>query len=191
MLHINHSDFWGKGFVCYVSCNLEPEALKEWIKHISAQEGIEMCKALAVLEVVQRENYKKRRRYLFGRFRRRFIVKAVYDLSGTGSFVVKKNFSVSGQCVQQDHTDDAAGNHFANPYRKHHERDGKIDSVSIIQNKRYDYRICHNRRHRSQETAASAQLVGKYSSNQGCDTSEDDIHWNGTAKNIGNDTSHK
>lgn len=47
---------FGKGKVYYVGCDLEPDALKELIKYISAKEGIEMWETPAGVEVVQREN---------------------------------------------------------------------------------------------------------------------------------------
>ena len=44
---------------------------------------------------------------------------------------------------------------------------------------------------RRKKTVAAAESVSKYCSDQCCDASENNVYRNGTAKEIGNDTSHK
>ena len=74
---------------------------------------------------------------------------------------------------------------------KHHKRNRKIYSVSEVKYEWHDDCIGNNRRDRRKKTVAAAESVSKYCSDQCCDASENNVYRNGTAKEIGNDTSHK
>ena len=74
---------------------------------------------------------------------------------------------------------------------KHHKRNRKIYSVSEVKYEWHDDCIGNNRRDRRKKTVAAAESVSKYCSDQCCDASENNVYRNGTAKEIGNDTSYK
>ena len=73
----------------------------------------------------------------------------------------------------------------------YHKRNRKIYSVSEVKYEWHDDCIGNNRRDRRKKTVAAAESVSKYCSDQCCDASENNVYRNGTAKEIGNDTSHK
>ena len=96
-----------------------------------------------------------------------------------------------GKCGEDDHSEDSAGDDFAGTNGQHHKRDWKVHTVSVVKNERYDNRISYDRRQWSKPFAGTAQFVSKDCTDQCCDTSEDDIYRDCTAKQVGEDTSYK
>ena len=85
----------------------------------------------------------------------------------------------------------STGNNLSDTYSQHHKRNRKIHSVSKTEYEWYDDCVRHDWRNRCKKTITVAKLVSKYSTDQCCNASEDDIYRNRAAKKIGDDTSDK
>lgn len=69
--------------------------------------------------------------------------------------------------------------------------DRKIYTISVVKNERYDHCVGDDWRQWCKPFAGTAQLVSKNCTDQCCNTSENDIYRNRTAKKIGKNTSYK
>lgn len=83
-----------------------------------------------------------------------------------------------------DHAQHSAGNDFADTYGQHHKRNRERNLISKSEYKRNDQRVGQNRGHRREKTVIAAQLIGKYSADQGCQASADDVWNDASAQNV-------
>ena len=91
----------------------------------------------------------------------------------------------------QDHAKDATANELANSDREHQKWERECYPISVAEDKRYDQRIREDRRQRQQERVLVPHPVYEDSSNQCCETAEDNIRKDTSAKNITDQASHE
>ena len=101
---------------------------------------------------------------------------------------VKQCIPISGKCAVQDHAKDATANELADSDREHQKWERECYPISVAEDKRYDQRIREDRRQRQQERVLVPHPVYEDSSNQCCETAEDNIRQDRASEDVADQT---
>ena len=104
---------------------------------------------------------------------------------------VKQCIPISGKCAVQDHAKDSTANEFADSDREHQKWERECYPISVAGDKRYDQRIREDRRQRQQERVLVPHPVYEDSSNQCCETAEDNIRQDRASEDVADQTPTK
>ena len=95
------------------------------------------------------------------------------------------------QCRIKYDSENTAGNNFSDSNCQHHKRNGKRKLVSIFQYEGYDRNIGDNRRKRGKKLVQIANFPCKKRTDKSCQTAENNIWYDASAKNITEQTADK
>ncbi len=101
---------------------------------------------------------------------------------------VKQCIPISGKCAVQDHAKDSTANEFADSDRERQKWERECYPISVAEDKRYDQRIREDRRQRQQERVLVPHPVYEDSSNQCCETAEDNIRQDRASEDVADQT---
>lgn len=118
-------------------------------------------------------------------YRGRWI--GVIPLSVLYSDLWKQLISVFQQCEQQDHSENAAGNHFTR-CDGHERKPQRPDAVAVQQHQRHNDGIGHDGRDRREPFAASLKQISTKGAEKRGNRSENDVGQCAAGQNIGEKT---